>query len=386
MALTTSNVTTSSFTVNWTSHGANVSTYNIEIYQGATLIHNIRDIGAGARSYGFSYGIQSGTTYRIKMFSRTSSNTTINIEEMYVTTQYVLGSVGSISISNVSQNSFYASWNTATNATNYSVEVRLGSSTGLLVYYSYGSLTSTGITIGGLSAGSYYHIKVWATRAGSPNGNPSTTGASTASIPLPSTPTNFRVYDGGATYVSVAWNSSSGANRYVVEVYRASNNVLVWDNRNITGTSVVITGLTNGVTYNIKLYANNGGGNSSPVWLYNVQVGFPRPANWSWTIVKAKGRSYTIVNNRFTNLVSYDEIMRFRTRINEFRVYKNMSQYSFSSISRGTVFTATMYNQMEAAIRAMNPPVSTYGQQSAGSSYTVDELLNRLRLSLNSIT
>lgn len=291
MAISISNITRNSFTVNWTTHGAGVDNYNIEIWRGSTVEHSVRGLSSGTRSRSFS-GLQSGTTYEVKLFSRSAQGTTLQIEYAYPTTQ---------------------------------------------------------------------------------------------SNPPPPTPTNFRVYDRSATELAFAWNTVSGANRYVLEIYRSSNDALVWDARNITGGSIWAGPLISGVSYYAKLYANGEGGNSVPTFLYSIIAGLERPYNWDWYIDKRKGRTYNIFNNSWTNLVSYDEVVAFRTRINAFRTYKGMNTYSFSAISRGSVFTATMYNQMETAIRAMNPPISTHGQQSSGSSQTVDALLNRLMDSLNSI-
>lgn len=387
MALRTSSTETT-VTANWSSHGTSgnlVSYYFLEVYRGSesssNLVDSARNISSSTRSHTFR-GLSSDTNYLIKLWSRNSSNQTIKVERQQIRTQPGAPSRPTLSTS-VSGRTVeiwgYAGSNTS--------QVRLftsGMSPSSEIFYTgsngYYSTTRTG------NWNTSYEIHARGER-GSDQSTTVTSYVSIGSPPPepPDTPTNFRVYDRTSTTLGFAWNTVPRANRYVLEIYRSSNDTLVWDSRNIRGGSVWSGTLTRGVSYYAKLYASGDGGNSRPTYIYSLSVGYERPRDWSWITPKTKGRGYNIRGGYWDDLVTYDELVSFRDRINAFRQYKELSSYSFSSISKGQVFTATMYNQMETAISSMSPPTSTYGQQSSGSSRSIDELLNRLRDSLNSI-
>lgn len=285
-------------------------------------------------------------------------------------------------------NAIPVAWNVSSGANNYVVEV-YHSATGAIQNI-YGNqnynITGTSFNANGLVEGVYYDLKLYAVNAGG-NSTPTWLYGKRAGIPLPdppATPTNFRLYDNINNSLALAWNSASGASNYVIEVYHAATgniqNIYNNANYNITGTSFLADGLVNGVTYDVKLYASNAGGNSIATWLYGVRAGKNRPANFSWVSAKTRGASYSISNKNVTNLITRSEVIALQTRINEFRLYKGLTSTSFPSRTVGEVFTSTVYNQLKNAITAMNPPTSP------SSSTNLIDLLNGLRDSLNSIT
>lgn len=208
----------------------------------------------------------------------------------------------------------------------------------------------------------------------------------TGSEPLPDpppAPTGLNMYDSGETWASFAWNAAPRADKYAMEIFRGNNLVPGMYDYNIFQRTKRFTGLSPGILYTAKLYGWNPGGNGTPAYL-DFTLGYSRPSNFSWDITKARGRSYSLGNGRFTNLVSYDEFQSFRQRINDFRRYKGLSSYTFTNVGINTILSAALYNQLHYAINAMNPPTSTPGVKSSGAS-DVAGLLNGLRNSLNSI-
>lgn len=264
----------------------------------------------------------------------------------------------------------------------YSIELYSGySASGSPIDSAYNfSASSRAVNFYDLTPGAAYFIKLWGNMQDGSN-RVETTQAYTESvyIPPPSDPTNFRVYDRDVGAIAFAWNGSSGATGYTLEIYHTATGNFIDGWYNFWGTSLWATGLVNGVTYDAKLYAVNDGGNSSGTWLYGIKAGYARPSNWVWEVTKTRGASYSLVNKNVTNLVTHSEIIAFQSRINEFRLYKNLDVAPFSSRSRGQVFTSTMYNELRSAIIAMSPPT-----QPSTSSNLID-LLNGLRNSLNSI-
>ncbi len=71
----------------------------------------------------------------------------------------------------------------------------------------------------------------------------------------------------------------------------------------------------------------------------------PRPDDFSWVTAKVSGNNF--------NLSAYEWNL-FTSRINEFRAYQGLSNYSFSTAYSGNDFTAAMYNQARTAISALS--------------------------------
>lgn len=67
----------------------------------------------------------------------------------------------------------------------------------------------------------------------------------------------------------------------------------------------------------------------------------PRPSNWHWTSTVNPGSQITLSAAEWNN---------FCTRINEFRSYKNLSSYNFTTVYSGTVISAAIVNQARSAI------------------------------------
>ena len=142
-----------------------------------------------------------------------------------------------------------------------------------------------------------------------------------------------------------------------LKLYRASNNSLVATK---TGTipnlvtqsgTFAFTGLSSSTYYYIDVVISNiegfpnvllGGGN----YLTDSPPPPPRPSNWSWTSTIVAGVILTLTATEWNN---------FTSKINAFRVYKSMSNYSFTSVSSGNVITANIINQAIIAINAISP-------------------------------
>lgn len=330
-----------------------------------------------SRTFTYSSGLSAGKQYKCYVRYFASNGTTVlGTAVVYIYTQ-------SIPIPAPSNPSI----STSVSGNTITIRVTAGDNTDYVDFFSdisptyervyitsYQSFTRTRTG----SSGQSYQFKAQAIN----DGVTSSIVSSTAYIPkpTPSTPTGF--YSTGQTEntISLSWNSASNADWYSLEWYRSADGSFVNGSYTIYSTSYTITGLLKGVSYDIKLYSRNSDGTSGSTWIYGVKTKGARPNNFGWSTTKSKGSSYTITNNQFQNLVTYDEVIAFQSRVNEFRDYKNLSSYSFSSKYKGQTITRSMYNEWKSAIDAMSPPTSTY------TSGDLDVLMNRLRDSLNSIT
>jgi len=114
-----------------------------------------------------------------------------------------------------------------------------------------------------------------------------------------------------------------------------------------------------------------------------------RPSDWAWTTTIASGQpcysTYNSGGKAYIAVITAVEWNDFTTRINDFRVYKELSTYSFTTASSGGAFYASIINEARTAINDMSPPTSVPGPASSGGIVTA-YILNRLKDALNSIT
>lgn len=100
-----------------------------------------------------------------------------------------------------------------------------------------------------------------------------------------------------------------------------------------------------------------------------------RPSNFSWTYAKTQGQAFNLTATEWNS---------FTSKINEFRRYKGLSNYSFTYAYKGDTFTAAMYNQARKAIQAVDGYGTYIPTVSAGDNITA-YAMNVLVSELNSI-
>lgn len=208
---------------------------------------------------------------------------------------------------------------------------------------SSGSSTSFGWTATGLGYGSktYY---CWVKGAGS-GGLYWSVGS--ASITIPSPP----VIPGYPTGISHSVNGQNctitftkGTNAdYTGLYYYYYNNPEGGTYITTTGTSFSLTGLGNNNTYRYQLisytYAGQSSGYTSE---YTFTTGVGRPSNFYFTTSFVSGGDAEIDSNDW---------YYFKNKINEFRQYKGLSNYSFSyNPSVGASLSAVDFNQVRNAL------------------------------------
>ena len=161
---------------------------------------------------------------------------------------------------------------------------------------------------------------------------------------------------------------------------------------------------TTGESYNVS---SNGGG-SSPDF-YSVAYTFTVSPNTT-NVYRAEarwqsGNSLTTVYNSLTSpsnpnkptalnwatkvstepfSMTSSEWNTMTAKINEWRVYQESPEMSFTVAYSGNDLTASMFNQVVNAITALNPPFSPAATVSIGDDVTAAKM-NRIRDSLNSL-
>lgn len=96
-----------------------------------------------------------------------------------------------------------------------------------------------------------------------------------------------------------------------------------------------------------------------------------RPASFSWTYSKTAGADFNLKATEWNS---------FTSKINEFRDWKGLSDYSFTTAVKGNTFTAAMFNQAVTAINAMysNNPLSSVSKGSTVTAYILNNIVSVL--------
>lgn len=101
-----------------------------------------------------------------------------------------------------------------------------------------------------------------------------------------------------------------------------------------------------------------------------------RPSDWMWTSTIVSGREIRITASEWNG---------FCSRINEFRAYKSLSNYSFTTVVSGTTkISAAIVNQARTAISAISGHGSLPSAAIAGGALTAS-FFNSLSSALNAV-
>lgn len=120
----------------------------------------------------------------------------------------------------------------------------------------------------------------------------------------------------------------------------------------------------------VRAYDNN---NNSSVLDYRIQFKRIRPNDWTWSVTMTSGQPVNITANEWNN---------FTTRINQFRFYMGLSNYTFTSVSSGYDIFAYQVNE---AVNAINPMVTNPLSTQVSGGTAAASFMNLLRDRLNSI-
>ncbi len=197
------------------------------------------------------------------------------------------------------------SWNVSTNATSYRLQV--ATDTGFTkIVVDQSNIAATSLAISGLTNSTVYYWHVNASDAGGTSAY-SLTSNFTTIISAPSAPTLASPATGAtglSTTPTLTWNSTATATSYRLQVSTDPTFATTFlDQSNIAATSLSLSGLARGTTYNWRVNATNAGGTSS----YS--------AVWSFTTIPATG-----VNISFQTLGTA-AATRLVTRGNTFMSY-----------------------------------------------------------------
>lgn len=144
----------------------------------------------------------------------------------------------------------------------------------------------------------------------------------------------------GTVNLSYTVSNASGATYTAYYIQTGGSS---WSSKtSSSSTTCQITGLTVGVEYKFYVHVENDDGQARDSNTITKTIGSNRPSDWAWTNVHSAGSKCTTLTATEWN--------SFMSRINEFRVYKGLSNYGFTTVSKGDTFTADIFNAAKTAI------------------------------------
>jgi hypothetical protein len=300
----------------------------------------------------------------------------------------------SISSTNINQTSFRGVINDLTFAANYYdyFEIELWNSNATTFYYAHNWIDSSTVNkysyidFSGLASGTTYTIKGFVKSGGGSRTHVGTITVTTDSpTPPPQAPgavTNLSASP-STNGVYLSWSAASGAISYSAEIYlQGTSSNPVAASYSIDGTSTSLGGLSPNTAYTAKVYGSNvvGTGSADFENFTTLPIVPTRPQNWSWVSLSSSiPFSSTYLDNgvRKGNIVDAIEWNNFCSRINEFRKYKGLGNYTFTTVGSKQALTQAIYNEAVNSISSMTTVSQTGGFYSK---------LVALKNALNSIT
>lgn len=193
----------------------------------------------------------------------------------------------------------------------------------------------------------------------------------------PPNPSYITVYNITKTSCTLSWGLVPVADYYEVYINKRYYN-------KTTSTIMNITGLSQNTTYVLTVYAVNRGGSSSGI-SETVTTLSDRPSDWQWLYNIYSGGPFYAQNKKIAYLMPADHWNNFTNKINEFRRYKGLSNYNFTTVYSEQTVTSSIINQAISAINDMLPSRSKMPFISSGSEVKASIFID-MRNKLNSIT
>ncbi len=238
----------SSITATW---GAitNASSYTIEYkLSGASSWTTATQTGTSKTLSPLAEGVTY--VFRVKATSSNTDYAESNYStEQSATTYITLTTPTGLALTR-DTSSITATWNATPNASGYRISYRTASGSATTK-----EVSGTSATITELTSGTTYYVKVMAIGG---NGYVSSTYSDEESAKVKTklaTPTGLAASDVLSTTATLSWNAVANATHYLLTISDANGVITGYNNKQVTGTTINLTGLTATKQYTVSLIA-----------------------------------------------------------------------------------------------------------------------------------
>ena len=306
---------------------------------------------SGQRIVTFS-GLTINTEYKFNAVTHYTVNSTLLesiywSNDLYVATQIPGIPSSSPVITSRGEGKLYLSWGSSTDASSYTLRYKHYDG----IYHTISGISNTTYTLNNSEFGVTYTLSV----KGDNNLGGSDYTSENLGTTAPKSPGDIIASEITTNSISIEIADGMEGNWDYIRVFAYQNgitpayidiNKVNYD----SGTRIVTwTGLTTGLEYRfltLTYYTINETTLRSTFYSNNLYITTSsRPSNFSWNIPKVQGGDFNLTSVEWTNL---------QEKINEFRQYKGLSNYSFTTVSSGGIFYANLFNEVRNKIADMN--------------------------------
>ena len=237
-------ITSSAATIKWRNMNT-ANSYNFRFREQSTVNWNT---GTSSNTSQGLTGLNSTTTYEFQVQAVCASGAGSFSASGTFTTK-AAGSCGvpsGLNASSITTTGALLAWNAVSGAISYTVQYSIsGSST-----WTSATVSSNSYVVSGLTASTVYVFQVQTTCSGSSSAFSPSSSFTTSSL-LCEVPKGVQVSGITSSSVTLSWTPVVGANGYTVQ-YRISGSAN-WITTTVTTTSIGLTGLTSGTTYEYQV-------------------------------------------------------------------------------------------------------------------------------------
>lgn len=259
-----SSITSTSFFANWlTTARASKFFVDVSVNNAFTVFisgFNNKEVDGASTTTLQVNGLSPGTTYYYRVRAGNTGGNSASSSTQVVTTS--IDAPTGLTFSSVSSTGFTTTWGSVTGATDYLLYVSTQSDFSTHVVNGLSTGGATTYSVSSLTPSTTYYWRV-AARNNNPSAVPSqpssasllTTSATGGGLLVPQALTPSTV---NSTDFTARWNSVTGATQYEIDVATDSGfTTIVYTRNSLTGTSHVVSPLTNNTTYYYRIRAKN---------------------------------------------------------------------------------------------------------------------------------